>query len=574
MNLKQLLDDRVAVAMTAAGVADAKAIVKQAQKSEFGHYQANGIMGAAKRQKSNPQELAGKVLKQLGDDMDLQLEVAGPGFINITLSPDFLAGALKKLQHSHRLGIEEAEEKVVVVDYSAPNLAKEMHIGHLRSTTIGDTAVRILEFLGHAVVRANHVGDWGAQFGSLLAYMDQLASQGEELSSELKDLEKFYQSASALFRSDEAFAIKARSFVVRLQGGDERCLALWEEFITESKRHCQAVYDQLNITLTANDIRAESAYNDELPVLVNELEEKQLLVESEGAKCVFLDGFKGKDDKPLPAIIQKSDGGYPYMATDLAAVRYRAGTLKAHEVLYFVGTQQQLHLRQVFAVAAAAGYIGGHQRFRHLPFGWVLKADNTPFKTRDGADVKLVDVLNEAVDRAHRLVNEKNPDLSLEEKKNIARVVGIGAIKYAELSKNRTTDYIFDWDTMLSFEGNTAPYLQYAYTRIQSIFRRENILATEIKGKFHLTDPAELRLAVKLLQFSETINAVIEDYQANILCNYLFELAGIFMSFYEACPVLKASEPHRTSRLLLCHLTASTLQKGLDLLGIETIEQM
>ncbi|MCH7741502.1 MAG: arginine--tRNA ligase [Proteobacteria bacterium] len=574
MNLKQLLDDKVTAAMTAAGVPDAQAVVKQAQRLEFGHYQANGIMAAAKKQKTNPRELAEKVLDQLGDDVDLCLEVAGPGFINITLTPAFLAHTLQKLQPSERLGIDEEPGKVIVVDYSAPNLAKEMHIGHLRSTTIGDAAVRILEFLGHEVVRANHVGDWGAQFGSLLAYMDQLEKQGEKLSSELKDLEKFYQSASALFRTDEAFAKKARNFVVKLQSGDEKCLALWKEFIAESTRHCQAVYDQLNITLTTDDIMAESAYNDDLPKVVEELKQRDLLVESDGAQCVFLDEFKGKDDKPLPAIVQKSDGGYPYMATDLAAVRYRTNSLNAHEVLYFVGTQQLLHLSQVFAVATAAGYISKEQRFRHLPFGWVLKTDGTPFKTRDGADVKLIDVLNEAVGRAYKLVEEKNPDLSPEDKKNIARVVGIGAIKYAELSKNRITDYIFDWDTMLSFEGNTAPYLQYAYTRIRSIFRRENISSRDISGEFHLTDEAEIRLAVKLLQFSEAIDGVIEDYQANVLCNYLFGLAGTFMTFYEVCPVLKASEPHRTSRLLLCDLTARTLHRGLNLLGIETVEQM
>ena len=574
MNLKQLLDDKVTAAMTAAGVPDAQAVVKQAQRLEFGHYQVNGIMAAAKKQKTNPRELAEKVLVQLGDDVNLCLEVAGPGFINITLTPAFLAHTLQKLQPSERLGIDEEPGKVIVVDYSAPNLAKEMHIGHLRSTTIGDAAVRILEFLGHQVVRANHVGDWGAQFGSLLAYMDQLEKQGEKPSSELKDLEKFYQSASALFRTDETFAKKARNFVVKLQSGDEKCLALWKEFIAESTRHCQAVYDQLNITLTTDDIMAESAYNDDLPKVVEELKQRDLLVESDGAQCVFLDEFKGKDDKPLPAIVQKSDGGYPYMATDLAAVRYRTNSLNAHEVLYFVGTQQLLHLSQVFAVATAAGYISKEQRFRHLPFGWVLKTDGTPFKTRDGADVKLIDVLNEAVDRAYKLVEEKNPDLSPEDKKNIARVVGIGAIKYAELSKNRITDYIFDWDTMLSFEGNTAPYLQYAYTRIRSIFRRENISSRDINGEFHLTDEAEIRLAVKLLQFSEAIDGVIEDYQANVLCNYLFGLAGTFMTFYEVCPVLKASEPHRTSRLLLCDLTARTLHRGLNLLGIETVEQM
>lgn len=574
MNLKQLLDDKVTAAMTAAGVPDAQAVVKQAQRLEFGHYQVNGIMAAAKKQKTNPRELAEKVLVQLGDDVDLCLEVAGPGFINITLTPAFLAHTLQKLQPSERLGIDEEPGKVIVVDYSAPNLAKEMHIGHLRSTTIGDAAVRILEFLGHQVVRANHVGDWGAQFGSLLAYMDQLEKRGEKLSSELKDLEKFYQSASALFRTDKTFAKKARNFVVKLQSGDEKCLALWKEFIAESTRHCQAVYDQLNITLTTDDIMAESAYNDDLPKVVEELKQRDLLVESDGAQCVFLDEFKGKDDKPLPAIVQKSDGGYPYMATDLAAVRYRTNSLNAHEVLYFVGTQQLLHLSQVFAVATAAGYISKEQRFRHLPFGWVLKTDGTPFKTRDGADVKLIDVLNEAVDRAYKLVDEKNPDLSPEDKKNIARVIGIGAIKYAELSKNRITDYIFDWDTMLSFEGNTAPYLQYAYTRIRSIFRRENISPRDISGEFHLTDEAEIRLAVKLLQFSEAIDGVIEDYQANVLCNYLFGLAGTFMTFYEVCPVLKASEPHRTSRLLLCDLTARTLHRGLNLLGIETVEQM
>ncbi|MCZ6503576.1 MAG: arginine--tRNA ligase [Gammaproteobacteria bacterium] len=574
MNLKQLLDDKVTAAMSAAGIADANAVVKQAQRIEFGHYQANGIMGAAKKQKANPRELAEQVLDQLGDDHNLHLEVAGPGFINITLTSDFLADALQNLQNNQRLGIEERPSKVIVVDYSAPNLAKEMHIGHLRSTTIGDATVRILEFLGQEVIRANHVGDWGAQFGSLLAYMDQLATQGEKLSSELKDLEKFYQSASALFKSDETFAAKARRFVVKLQSGDEKCRALWKEFIAESTRHCQAVYDQLNITLTPDDIMPESAYNDALPAVVEELEQRELLVESDGAKCVFLDEFKGKDGKPLPAIVQKSDGGYPYMATDLAAVRYRTNSLNAHEVLYFVGAQQLLHLRQVFAVATAGGYITNNQRFRHLPIGWVLKSDGTPFKTRDGADVKLIDVLDEAIDRAYKLVDEKNPDLSPEDKNNVANVIGIGAVKYAELSKNRVTDYIFDWDTMLSFEGNTAPYLQYAYTRIRSIFRRENILQKEITGEFHLTEKTETQLAVKLLQFSEAIDGVIEDYQANILCNYLFDLAGIFMSFYEACPVLKASEPHRTSRLLLCDLTARTLHKGLDLLGIETVEQM
>ncbi len=574
MNLKADLDARISSAMADAGIAGAPAVVKQAQRLEFGHYQANGIMGAAKKLKVNPRELAADVVDRLSEDDDIKAEVAGPGFINITLSHAFLGHSLAIVRDRQKLGVQAGAKKKIVVDYSSPNLAKEMHIGHLRPTTIGDAAVRVLEFLGHQVIRANHVGDWGAQFGSLLAYMDQLSKQGQTLSSELKDLEKFYQAASALFRSDENFAAEARSYVVRLQGGDEECLALWREFIAESIRHCQAVYEKLNISLTPDDIMAESAYNDFLPVVITELEQQNLLVESDGARCVFLDEFIGKDGKPLPAIIQKSDGGYPYMATDIAAARYRARELGVNEALYFVGLPQQLHLKQVFAVATAAGYIQESQSFRHLPFGWVLKNDGTPFKTRDGADVKLIDVLDEAVERAFRLVNEKNPSLADTTKQDIARIVGIGAIKYAELSKNRTTDYIFDWDTMLSFEGNTAPYLQYAYTRIRSIFRRADIVPEQLSGEFRLEHSADTQLAVKLLQFAETIESVVEDYQANILCNYLFELSSTFMGFYEACPVLSEQEPLRTSRLMLCDLTARTLQQGLDLLGIETVEQM
>ncbi len=574
MNLRKRLDRLVSAAMGAAGVSSAPAIVKPAQRPEFGHYQANGIMGAAKKQKSNPRKLAELVVRELAPEKDIEVEIAGPGFINIRLTPSFLSRALDDLHNRSSLMVHDEESRRFVIDYSSPNLAKEMHIGHLRSTTIGDAAARILEYLGHEVIRANHVGDWGAQFGSLLAYMDELSEREKDLSSELKDLEQFYRSASSLFRSDESFATKARSFVVRLQSGDEKCMALWKKFITESEKHCQTVYEKLNVTLNADHFMPESAYNDLLPVIVEELEEKGLLVESEGARCVFLDEFKGKDGKPLPAIIQKSDGGYPYMATDIAAVRYRSQELKADEALYFVGMEQQLHLRQVFAVCRAAGYIRDSQSFRHLPFGLVLKEDGTRFKTRDGADVKLVDVLDEAVDRAYRLVEAKNPDLDHDSKSKVAGIVGIGAIKYAELSKNRTTDYIFDWDTMLSFDGNTAPYLQYAYTRIRSIFSRADITVEDLDGHFAIETNEEIQLAIKLLQFSETVENVIDDYQANILCNYLYELASHFMTFYEACPVLKAGEPLRTSRLLLCNLTARTLRQGLDLLGIEVLEQM
>ncbi|MCB1643870.1 MAG: arginine--tRNA ligase [Pseudomonadales bacterium] len=574
MNLKSHIEAAFSAAFELAGVGAQPPVIKQSQRPEFGHDQANGIMGAAKKAGLKPRELAEQVVGHLQLPEAEKLEIAGPGFINIHLAGEFLASRLASMQADPKLGYETGLSRKIVLDYSAPNLAKEMHIGHLRSTSIGDAAARILTFQGHEVIRANHVGDWGAQFGSLLAYMDQLDQAGETLSTALSDLEKFYMQASSLFKSDEAFAAKARQYVVRLQSGDERCRTLWQQFITESVNHCQAVYEALNITLTRDDIKAESSYNDDLPVVVAELTGKGLITESDGAKCVFLDEFRGKDDKPLPAIVQKSDQGYPYLASDIAALRYRATNLKADAAYYFVDARQKLHLSQLFAIGRAAGYLQTSQDFRHLPFGVILKEDGKPFKTRDGADVKLADVVSEATERAFALVSEKNPALDEAQRRDIARVVGVGAVKYAELSKNRTTDYVFDWDTMLAFEGNTAPYLQYAYTRIRSIFSRSGIDPEDLTGKVILQEEIESQLAVKLLQFSETLVSVTEDFQANLLCNYLFELAGLFMSFYEQCPVLKAEPDIRASRLLLASLTARVLSNGLDLLGIETVEQM
>ena len=574
MNLKDFLDRAICSALTRAGAADAPAVIKNSQRLEFGHYQANGVMGAAKLLGTQPRALAAKVIESLELPEADKIEIAGPGFINLHLSAEFIAASLAQLCLDPRLGVEVRKPETIVIDYSAPNLAKEMHIGHLRSTSIGDAAARSLEFQGHRVIRANHVGDWGAQFGSLLAYMDQLESSGVGLKSELKDLEKFYMAASGLFKSDPVFAQRAREYVVRLQSGDKRCRELWQLFIAESIKHCQAVYDKLNISLTPADIKAESDYNADLPIVVEELTKQGLITVSEGAKCVFLDEFKGKDGNPLPAIVQKSDCGYPYLASDIAAVRYRSQTLKTDRALYFVDARQRLHLSQLFAVARLAGYISDKQDFRHLPFGVILKDDGKPFKTRDGADVKLIAVIDEAIARAFELVSSKNPDLDVAQRREIASVVGVGAIKYAELSKNRLTDYVFDWDTMLSFEGNTAPYLQYAYTRIRSVFRRADLDPASFIGEIRIQEPLEMQLGLKLLQFSETVDAVTEDYQANILCNYLFELAGLFMAFYEACPILKASPEVMTSRLLIADLTAKVIQQGLNLLGIDTVEQM
>ena len=578
MNLKKYLDKEFENGLRSLGATDGRAAVKQASKPAFGHYQVNGVMSAAKKRRSNPRELAQSLLDLIEDSKELtgvaRYEIAGPGFINITLMPEFIQTELTRNAQDPRLGIPLETARKVLVDYSSPNLAKEMHIGHLRSTAIGDANVRILEFLGHDVVRANHVGDWGAQFGSLLAYMDQLEQTEEALTTELKDLEVFYQRASELFKTDEKFATRAREFVVRLQSGDAKCLGLWERFIKESIRHCQAIYDLLDISLTGDDVRAESAYNNVLGSTIEKLEAKGLVEISDGAKCVFMDEFTGKDDKPLPAIVQKSDGGYPYMATDLAAAEYRGNTLCVDEALYFVDGRQSLHLSQLYAIARAAGFIKENQVFSHIPFGTILNKEGTPFKTRDGGAVKLADVADEAIERALKLVSEKNPDLTEEDRNHIARVVGIGAIKYAELSKNRTTDYIFDWDTMLSFEGNTAPYLQYAYTRIMSIFRRAGLDSGDINSPFDLREPDEIALATKLLQYPEAVESVVEDYQANILCNYLFDLSQHFMTFYESCPVLKAENEMRGSRLRLCDVSAKTLKHGLGLLGIQTVEQM
>lgn len=576
MSISQLLDQRISAAMQRAGIdASFPAVIKPSGRPEFGDYQANGIMGAAKAARMNPRELAGKVLEQLElDDIANKVEIAGPGFINIHLDNRWLAAQAKaRLDTDTGAALVEpvSEPQTVVVDYSGPNLAKEMHVGHLRSTIIGDAVVRVLDFLGHTVIRQNHVGDWGTQFGMLIAHM--IEQPQSELGVQLADLEQFYREAKIRFDEDAEFAETARQYVVKLQAGDPECLKHWQQFIDISLQHCEDVYDKLNVLLTRADVKPESAYNDDLPVVISELEAQGLITVDDGAKCVFLDEFKGKDDKILPAIVQKSDGGYLYATTDLAALKYRQQELGASRILYFVDARQNLHLQQVFAIAKKAGFVDADTSLEHLAFGTMMNKDGKPFKTREGGTLKLIDLLNEAEQRAFELVSEKNPDLDEAERRQIAHRVGIGAVKYADLSKNRTSDYIFNWDTMLSFEGNTAPYLQYAYARIQSIFRKAGEVDTTAAIELH--EAAEHQLALKLLQFDDAVHQVASDGSPNLLCNYLFELAGNFMTFYEACPILKADkEATKASRLQLAKLTANTLQSGLGLLGIETLERM
>jgi arginyl-tRNA synthetase len=574
--LLQLLNARVQAALAAAGCADASANVQPASRPEHGDYQANGIMAAAKSRKLNPRALAQTVVEHLQlDGIVSHVEIAGPGFINMTVAPDYLAGWVKTaLDDEGGLAVPRVSGdavQCVAIDYSSPNLAKEMHVGHLRSTVIGDALARVLRFVGHKVVAQNHVGDWGTQFGMLTACMDE-AGPDDASNLALADLEVFYRHAKKRFDEDAAFANRARDYVVRLQGGDPRVLELWRRFLEVSMSHCEEIYRRLNVGLTPADVYGESAYNDDLPVVVADLQAKGLAVTSDGAQVVFLDEFSSKDGVPAAYIVQKQDGGYLYATTDLAAIRYRATTLKANRMLYVVDARQKLHFQQAFSVARQAGYVPAGVQLEHVGFGVVLGDDGKPFKTRSGDTVKLAELLAEATQRAFNLVTEKSPELPEAERQAVAQVVGIGAIKYFDLAKNRSTDYVFDWASMLSFEGNTAPYLQYAYTRIKSVLRRAG--EWDVNAKVTLVEPAERQLALQLARFADAVLAVAQDALPNTLCAYLYELAAALMRFYEACPVLNATGETRTSRLQLCRLTADTLRTGLGLLGIEVLEAM
>jgi arginyl-tRNA synthetase len=558
------------------GQSDAKAQVIYATRAEFGDYQANGVMSVARQVRTNPRELAVKVVAEINcGNLLAKAEVAGPGFINLFLSTEALAQrASECLNDADKLILPINKPQTIVVDYSSPNLAKEMHVGHLRGTIIGDAIVRILEALGHCVIRQNHVGDWGTQFGMLIAHLKTLSDDNKTVARNLSDLEVFYREAKQRFDADPEFAELARSYVVRLQRGDPECLEAWQRFIDESLRHCEEVYELLGVSLKRSDLCPESFYNNVLAEIVQELDNKALLTRSEGANCVFLEEFTGKDGSPLPVIVQKSDGGYLYASTDLAAVRYRCHQLGADRVLYVVDARQSLHFQQVFAVAKRAGFARSDSHLEHIAYGTMMGEDGKPFKTRSGDTVKLRDLLIEAVRRAFTLVSEKNPDLPEADRQQIADTVGIAAVKYSELSKNRTSDYIFDWSSMLSFEGNTAPYLLYAYARIQSVLRRLEEEGATPGDRIVLDATEERALALKVLQFTEVVRQLGVDCYPNQLCLYLYELSGTFMKFYESCPILKADAELRQSRLALAALTAQTLKRGLNLLGIEPLNRM
>ena len=565
MKLKSQINNVIREAFDKAGIDETPIPVSEATKPEFGDYQFNGAMALSKKLGKNPREIAAVILEHLDlSTVLVKAEIAGPGFINLWLNDAWVAEACQEASADERLGIEKKSDPIkVVVDYSGPNMAKQMHVGHLRSTIIGDTLANLLEFLGDEVIRQNHVGDWGTQFGMLIAYLEEM---GEDGSGSLQDLEQFYKDAKKRFDEDEAFADKAREYVVKIQSGDAHCLNLWQKFIDISLGHCEVVYEKLDVNLKREHVRAESFYNEELPKVIDELDAVKMLQESDGAQCVFLEG------EEIPVIVQKGDGGYLYATTDLAALRYRANVLGAKRISYVVDARQGEHFKQVFKVAKASGFVPEDVKLEHIAFGTMMDAGGKPFKTRDGGTVKLIDLLDEAVVKAKAAIKEKDA-YSEEEVERLAKIIGIGAVKYADLSINRESNYIFNWDKMLSFEGNTSLYMQYAYARIQSIFRK---YGGKINGEIIIGDELEHRLSVMLLRFEEVLERAAVDAAPNQITTYLYELVTLFMRFYEQNPILKEGVDEKTkqSRLALADMTARTIRQGLEILGINVVDKL
>ena len=527
---------------------------------------------------ATPRDIAVKVLEVAElQDICSATEVAGPGFINLTFANKFLAQELVVASGSDKLGVASAPTtRRVVIDYSAPNVAKEMHVGHLRSTVIGDALVRMLMFVGNTVVRENHVGDWGTPFGMLIEHLIDSGEVNAAKELSIGDLDSFYRSARKKFDESEEFQKRARTRVVALQGGDAETLRLWKLLVAESTRYFQTIYETLGVLLQDSDVMGESAYNSLLPQVVERLDNLQMLTTSDGADVVFPDGFMNRENQPLPLIIRKTDGGYNYATSDLACVIDRVERLDSSLLLYVVGAPQAQHLQMVAAVAKQAGWLQAPREMVHVAFGNVLGADRKMLKTRSGDTIKLDALLTEAVERAAAAVAQKNPELSADKQSEIARIVGIGAVKYADLSTDRIKDYTFDWDRMLSFDGNTSPYLQYAHARICSIFRRADIERQSVRNVMPLIEhTAERELAMRVLQFDSAFWDTLDKYSPHRLCTYLYDLASSFSSFYEQCSVLKAdTDDQRNSRLMLCDLTARVMQAGLGVLGIEAPEQM
>jgi arginyl-tRNA synthetase len=566
MKIKSELSKIIETALKNAEIQADEIVISDATKPEFGDYQFNGVMKLAKILKQNPRQIATNVVEHIDTTgMIAKVEIAGPGFINIWVNTDWLSTQTTAILDDSRVGVGQVEKaKRVVVDYSGPNMAKQMHVGHLRSSIIGDTLATLLEFLGEDVIRQNHIGDWGTQFGMLIAHLEELGTDGN--TQELKDLEVFYKNAKVRFDESEDFANKAREYVVKIQSGDKHCLTLWQSFIDASLGHCEEVYEQLNVNLTKEDVRAESFYNEQLPQVIETLKAKGISTNSNGAECVFLEG----DETPI--IVQKSDGGFLYATTDLAALNFRDKELKADRICYVVDARQSQHFKQVFSIAKQAGMVKEEVALEHIGFGTMMDKGGKPFKTRDGGTIKLVDLLDEAIVRAKETIKDRDV-YSSEALDKVAKVIGIGAVKYADLSISRESNYIFNLEKMISFEGNTSLYMQYAYARIQSILRKHN---AEITGDILIGDEVEHRLALMLLKFEDTLIKTAKEATPHTITSYLYDLVTVFMKFYELNQILRddVDEATKMSRLQLATLTASVIEKGLSILGIEVIDKI
>ena len=544
--------------------------------SDHADAQVNGALPLAKALGRNPREVAEEIIASGAlDGICSSVEVAGPGFVNLVFSDDFLSGLAADAARHERLGLATLDPRTVVIDYSAPNVAKEMHVGHLRSTVIGDALARLHVFAGDTVIRENHIGDWGRPFGMLIEHLLDLGEDVAAAGLGQGDLDGFYKQANAKFSESEEFQERSRERVVALQGGDPETAALWRRLVAMSTEYFNTVYSKLGVLLNDDDLAGESMYQPGMQATIDRLGAAGLLEESDGASVVFPPGFTNRDGEPLPLIIRARTGGFNYATSDLTCVIDRVERLGADLMLYVVGAPQQQHLDMVFAVARMAGWLPEGVDAVHVAFGNVLGEDRKMLRSRSGDSVKLVDLLDEAIERAGALVAEKNPDLDDDERAAVARAVGIGAVKYADLSTDRVRDYVFDWDRMLSFDGNTAPYLQYAHARIRSIFRRAGVDPSTVDPSvIALVEPAERELALRILATPSVIAEATSSQSPHRLCTHLFDLAQAFTAFYEYCPVLKVDEPVRGSRLALCDLTARTLSTGLDLLGIEAPERM
>ncbi|MFF1281826.1 arginine--tRNA ligase [Streptomyces sp. NPDC058299] len=582
-SLTDCVQQRLASALSATlpEAVDADPLLRRSDRAD---YQANGILALAKKAKANPRELAAQVVARVeSGDLIKDIEVSGPGFLNITIGDSAITATLAEryADDTGRLGVPYAATPgTTVIDYAQPNVAKEMHVGHLRSAVIGDSVVQLLEFTGENVVRRHHIGDWGTQFGMLIQYLDEhpheLDHKDAQVSGEeaMSNLDRLYKAARRLFDSDEEFKTRARRRVVDLQAGDPHTLAVWQRFVDESKIYFFSVFEKLDMEVRDADIVGESGYNDMLAETCRLLEESGVAVRSEGALCVFFDDIKGPDGNPVPLIVQKSDGGYGYAATDLSAIRDRVFHLKASTLLYVVDARQALHFRMVFETARRAGWLNDDVTAVQLAFGTVLGKDGKPFKTREGETVRLVDLLDEAIERASAVVREKAQDLSEEEIAERGAQVGIGAVKYADLSTSANRDYKFDLDQMVSLNGDTSVYLQYAYARIRSILRKAGEVRPAARPELALAD-AERALGLHLDSFAEAVAEAAGEYAPHKLASYLYQLASLYTTFYDKCPVLRAETPEQVqNRLFLCDLTARTLHRGMALLGIRTPEKL